>query len=209
MTGRVVALLLTSLALAACGSAQGAGTLVPTSSSGAAPDPGVSASAPAGLVAQADLAPCPASDPSVPARSDGLPDLVLPCLGEGPDVRLAGLRGTPLVLNLWASWCQPCRAELPLLAHLDATTPGVELLGVDVEDRPDRALSLLVDTGVHYPSVRDTGRTTQPSLRWVGLPMTVFATAEGVVTHVERAPITSQEQLDGLVSRYLGVSAGS
>lgn len=194
-----------ALLLAACGSAAGAGSRVPTESADSSVDPAVSASAPADLVAEAALEPCPASDPVVPARTDGLPDLTLPCLGEGPAVRLAGLRGTPTVVNLWASWCAPCRTELPFFASLDAGSTPVGVLGVDVEDPPAKALSLLVDAGVHYPSVRDTGRVTQPSLRWVGLPMTAFVDADGVVRHVERGPITSQEQLDGLVERYLGV----
>lgn len=209
MTGRRVAVVLgalgSALLLAACGSATGAGTLVPSTASATAVDPAVSATAPADLVAQAALAPCPASDPSVPAVTDGLPDLTLPCLGEGPAVRLAGLRGTPMVVNLWASWCAPCRTELPFFAALDAGSTPVEVLGVDVEDPPDKALSLLIDTGVHYPSVRDTGRDTQAPLRWVGLPMTVLVGADGVVRHVERAPITSQQQLDDLVETYLGV----
>ncbi|MFN8157707.1 MAG: TlpA disulfide reductase family protein [Candidatus Nanopelagicales bacterium] len=196
-----------ALLLAACGSAQGAGTLVPTTSGSASVDPAVTASAPADLVAKADLAPCPASDPSVAPVADGLPDLTLPCLGEGPAVRLAGLRGTPYVVNLWASWCKPCRAELPLFAALDTATDEVALLGIDVQDDPASALSLLTEAGVHYPSVRDTGAATRPSLRWSGLPMTLFVAADGVVQHVERAPITSQEQLDGLVKTYLGVTA--
>lgn len=210
MTSRTAALLAAAaLVLAACGSAQGAGSKVsepPTSSGTVVPG---GASAPADLVAEAALAPCPSSDPDVAPVPDGLPDLTLPCLGQGPAVRLAGLRGTPLVVNLWASWCKPCRAELPLLAQLDASTSAVQLLGIDVEDDASSAVSLLIDTGVHYPSVRDTGRATQPSLRWVGLPMTVLVGADGVVRHVERAPITSQEQLDALVQEYLGVTVTS
>ncbi len=140
---------------------------------------------------------------------DGLPDLTLPCLGAGPAVRLAGLRGTPYVVNLWASWCKPCRAELPLFAALDAATSEVALLGVDVEDDPASAVSLLVASGVHYPSVRDDARATRLPLRWTGLPMTLFVAADGVVQHVERAPITTQAQLDGLVQQYLGVQVAS
>jgi thiol-disulfide isomerase/thioredoxin len=183
--------------------------LVTSTASGSPADPAVSASAPADLVARAALAPCPASDPAVPAVADGLPDLTLPCLGVGPAVRLAGVRGKPTVVNVWASWCAPCRAELALLAALDTSTPGVDVLGIDVEDRPSAALSLLLDSGVHYPSVRDTGRDTQPALRWVGLPMTLFVDAAGHVTHVERAPLTSQSQLDDLVERHLGVRAAT
>jgi thiol-disulfide isomerase/thioredoxin len=155
------------------------------------------------LIAQADLAECPESDPAVPAREDGLPDITLSCLGDGPDVRLAGLRGTPTVVNLWASWCVPCREELPLFADL-AGTGGVRVVGISVQDDPSSGLSLLLDTDVHYASVVDADSATKPLLRWTGLPMTLFVDAEGRVTHVERGQIADAEQLGSLVAEHLG-----
>ncbi len=160
------------------------------------------------LIAQADLADCPASDPDVEARDDGLPDITLACLGDGPDVRLAGLRGEPTVINLWASWCEPCRDELPLFADL-AASGKVRVVGIAVQDDPSSSLSLLVDTDVHYASVVDADSATKPLLRWTGLPMTVFVDADGKVTHVERGQITDAAQLDSLVQQHLGVDASS
>jgi thiol-disulfide isomerase/thioredoxin len=158
-------------------------------------------------VAAAQLNDCPVTDPSVAAREDGLPDLTLACLGEGPGVRLAGLRGTPTVLNLWASWCEPCRDELPLLADLAAAGgSSLRVLGIDVQDDPASALSLLTDAGVHYPSVRDDAAATKAPLRWTGLPMTVFVDPDGVVTFTQRGPITDPDQLRSLVSAHLGVT---
>jgi thiol-disulfide isomerase/thioredoxin len=189
--------------LGACGG-QTAGERVPTSpSGGSGVDP--TATAPAEVVAAADLEPCPASDPAVPARADGLPDLVLDCLGEGPPVRLAGLRGRPLVVNLWASWCAPCREELPAFARL-AGTGAVEVLGIDVEDDPTAALTLLEEVGVRYPSVRDATSLTQAPLRWTGLPMTVFVDPEGAVVHTVRGPVPDEAELAALVREHLGVT---
>jgi thiol-disulfide isomerase/thioredoxin len=159
-------------------------------------------------VAAADLADCPATDPAVPARDDGMPDLTLPCLGEGPDVRLAGLRGTPTVINLWASWCAPCRDEMPLFADL-AATGKVRVLGISVQDDPGPSLSLLTDVDAHYASAQDYSGSTKAALRWVGLPMTIFVDADGVVTKVERGQITTAEQLEGMVSEALGVQVAS
>ena len=203
MIRSAVGVLAVSLLLAGCATAQGAGDRVTTSGSGD-PRPPVTGSAPPELVAAADLARCPASVP-VTARDDGLPTLRLPCLGDGPAVDLAGLRGTPTVVNLWASWCPPCRDELPLFEDLAGSTKGVRVLGVDVQDEPQAALALLTELGVHYPSVRDDDGVTQAPLRWSGLPMTVFVDAEGLVTHVERAPITGGDQLASLVRQHLGV----
>jgi thiol-disulfide isomerase/thioredoxin len=195
------------LALSACGSPEDAGGRV-TPSGGASVPVTTGEPAPADLVAAADLADCPSSDPDVPAREDGLPDLVLPCLGDGPDVRLAGLRGRPTVLNLWASWCEPCREELPLLADL-AATGSVRVLGVDVQDDPGAALSLLTDAGVRYASVRDDASATKAPLRWVGLPMTVFVDTDGVVVHERRGVITDADELAALVQEHLGVTVAS
>ena len=194
------------LLLAACGAGADAGTRVSTS---AAVDPAsVIPSGPASpdVIAAARLAHCPATDASVPVRADGLPDVTLPCLGTGPAVRLAGLRGTPTVLNLWASWCEPCRDELPLLAGLAESKSGVRVVGITVQNKPDQALSLLTDSGVHYASARDDDAATKAALHWSGLPMTMFVDAQGVVTYVERAPIVSGDQLRSLVALHLGVT---
>ncbi len=202
----VASVALACLSMSACSTpADAGGRVTPSGSSVTAGGPVESPSA--DLVASAALADCPASDPEVAARDDGLPDLTLPCLGDGPPVRLAGLRGTPTVLNLWASWCQPCRDELPLFGDLAGSgTPGLRVLGIAVQDSPSASLSLLVDTDVHYASVRDDSASTQLPLRWTGLPMTVFLDADGVVTHTERGAITSGEQLRTLVLDHLGVT---
>ncbi len=69
--------------------------------------------------------------------SDGLPALTLPCLGPGPDVWLDRLTGRPTLVNLWATWCGPCREEMPLLqaAH-GRHGEQIRFLGVDVQDDP-------------------------------------------------------------------------
>lgn len=201
---RAAALLLVGVALAACSTPQSAGGRVTPSAGGVVSGPMDPASPE--LVAEADLAECPVTDPDVEAREDGLPDLTLPCLGEGPDVRLAGLRGTPTVINLWASWCEPCRDELPLFADL-AGAGEVRVLGIAVQDDPSAGLALLIEADVHYASVTDYDSVTKPELRWTGLPMTVFVDADGVVTHVERGQIQDAAQLDALVSEHLGVGA--
>jgi thiol-disulfide isomerase/thioredoxin len=195
------------LLLAGCGAAEGAGDRVSGSAS-SAPRPAVTGSAPADLVASADLVPCPPSQQADP-RDDGLPSLTLPCLGDGPAVDLAGLRGAPTVVNVWASWCPPCRDELPVFEDLATSTTGVRVVGVDVQDEPAAALSLLTELGVHYASVRDDDGVTQAPLRWSGLPMTLFVDRDGRVTHVERAPITSAQQMQRLVEQHLGVDVAA
>lgn len=151
--------------------------------------------------AAAGIAPCPhaTADP-VPG---GLPDVSLPCLGGGPDVALGGLRG-PLVVNLWAQWCEPCRHELPHFARLDRA--GVDVLGIDFADtQPSAALALADESGVGYASVADTDGALRAPLRVAGLPTTLFVDADGRVTQVLAQEFDTYEELAAAVETHLGV----
>jgi thiol-disulfide isomerase/thioredoxin len=189
-----------SLVLSACTSA---GSSTPVSDTTARSTP-----PPAHVVA----APCPSSVAGAAEVSGGLPDVTLACLdpGTGPStVRLAGLRGRPLVLNIWGSWCGPCRSEMPLLAAA-ARTGGarVRFLGVDAEDDDASARSFAAATGVPYNSVVDPEGTTKATLRWAGLPVTVFYAPDGREVGRHIGQIKDRTQLDALVRTYLGVDLG-
>jgi cytochrome c biogenesis protein CcmG/thiol:disulfide interchange protein DsbE len=149
---------------------------------------------------------CP-STPSKPPVSNGLPDVSLPCLGSGPDIRLADLRG-PLVVNVWAQWCGPCREEAPYLAELLKKADGkVQLLGIDYADpRPELAVRFAVEQKWDYPHVVDSEKATQQPLKIGGPPLTAFVDKEGAVVYVHHGVLTSQQQLDQLVKDKLGVS---
>jgi thiol-disulfide isomerase/thioredoxin len=173
------------------------------------PEP--SASAPTTVTtaapALAGVPACPPSDPQVPARGDGLPDLTLPCLTQGPDVRLAGLRGTPTVVNVWASWCPPCREELGYLADLQSRARGdLRVLGIDLLDRPEAARAAIEDFGVNFPSVEDADGEVRGALNVQAPPVTFFVEADGRIAFTKVGQIRSQAELDALVRKHLGVS---
>ncbi len=158
-------------------------------------------------VAGADrLKPCP-STPSRPPVTNGLPDVSLPCLGDGPDIRLADLRG-PLIINVWAQWCGPCREEAPFLAALVKKAGGkVQLLGIDYADpRPELAVKFATEHQLAYPHLVDADKTTQQALKIGGPPLTAFVDKTGAIVHVHRGVFTSQDQLDQLVKDKLGVT---
>jgi thiol-disulfide isomerase/thioredoxin len=161
----------------------------------------------AATLARARLAPCPAST-SAAAVPGGLPALTLPCLGAGPAVNLAGLRGTALVVTLWAQYCGPCRDELPLFAQAAARAgERVRFLGIDLlEPRPDAAVGLLADSGVHFPSVRDDTGATRASLKWVGPPTTVFVRPDGTIAWTQIGQVPDLPTLLSLISTHLGVA---
>jgi cytochrome c biogenesis protein CcmG, thiol:disulfide interchange protein DsbE len=93
---------------------------------------------------------------------------------------LTQLRGTPVVVNVWASWCAPCKAEAPLL-HDAAARYGrqVQFLGVDILDSRDGGRSFIADHGIGYPSVFDPPGAIRDSLGMIGQPVTVFYDANG------------------------------
>lgn len=152
----------------------------------------------------AGIANCPDTDAPDAGAIHPLPEMTLPCLGGGRDVDLAGIRG-PAVINVWASWCGPCRKELPLIAQLH-DTGKVDVLGVDIEDpQPGTALELAADSGVTYPSVADPAGETKAPLGIAGVPQTVFVDADGSVVATKRGEYTSYDSLASDVREHLGV----
>lgn len=199
LSGLVAAAAVGALLVAGCGD-DGAGVRVSPSTTSRPTSAGPLTSTPPGAET---LARCPRST-SEPAPDGGLPDVTLQCLGEGPDVLMAGLRGRPRLVNVWASWCLPCRSEMPLLQ--DAYERGVDVLGVDAEDLPASAGALVAELGVRYPSVFDPGNEFGSGMGITSKPITVFVDADGVVVHTQIGGFDSAEQLRALVAEYLGVT---
>ncbi len=95
---------------------------------------------------------------------------------------LTQLHGTPVVVNIWASWCGPCKAESPLLREASRTYGDrVQFLGVDILDTLGGARTFLADEGVTYPSVFDPPGAIRDELGMIGQPATVFYDANGAV----------------------------
>jgi thiol-disulfide isomerase/thioredoxin len=149
--------------------------------------------------------PCPELAPR--AGASDLPDLTLPCLGAGPAVDLADLRGTPTVLNVWAAWCTICADEMPVLADgVRRAGDRVRFFGVHYKAPAGFGRQSAADFGVAFPSVQDTdGDKTTLALRVGGPPQTLFFTADGRLAGRHPGAIRSAAELDRLVDRYLGV----
>jgi thiol-disulfide isomerase/thioredoxin len=170
---------------------------------GAAPAPAAATDADlAPLRVAAGLAPCPA--PSGGRAAGPLAEVAVPCLGAPGPVDLgAAFAGRPALLNVWASWCQPCREELPALAAYAARPEAVPVLAVDVRDDPRSALALLRELGVTLPSVTDPDGVLRAALAIPpALPVSYVVRADGTVVRVDPpTPFRSADEVAAAVER--------
>jgi thiol-disulfide isomerase/thioredoxin len=173
-----------------------------TSAAGRDDDPRASAA----TTSVSHLTPCP---PQPDRAADGpavLPALAFDCPGGG-SLDLGRAPGVPTVVNLWGSWCGPCRKELPLLQELaDAAGNRVRVVGVISKDGLPQADSFAGDAGVTFPSAFDGEGELMAGLGLNVLPYSYFLDADGALTYTQVGPVTSVEELRGLVAEHLGVT---
>jgi cytochrome c biogenesis protein CcmG, thiol:disulfide interchange protein DsbE len=156
----------------------------------------------------AGIADCPRSDSDVAAVPSGLPDVVLPCLGGGREVRLAGLRGKPMMINVWAQWCGPCREEAPYLAEVAAAdNSDLMIVGIDHADpRPDLAIEFAQLSTWTYPQLADPDVVLRAALQITGPPQTFFIRPDGTIAYRHAGPFSSAKEIRDLAQKYLGVT---
>lgn len=122
------------------------------------------------------------------------------------EARLHALRGTPVVVNVWASWCVPCRAEFPLFQVASVRLGRrVAFLGVDTRDNAPDARGFLSNFPVSYPSFQDPSGDIARSLAPTeGVPATVFLDPAGRVTYFHQGAYRSERDLVRDIFRYAG-----
>ncbi|MGY1820737.1 TlpA family protein disulfide reductase [Geodermatophilus sp. SYSU D00079] len=187
--GRVAAGALLLLGLAGCG--------------GGTPDAGAAPSAAPAV--ENTTAACPAQPEEPATGGEVLADVTVDCLGGG-QLALGRAQGVPTVVNLWASWCGPCREELPVVQQLaDAAGDRLRVVGLVSQDTPANGLAFAADAGVTMPTGVDADGDLAIEQGLRGLPYTYLLRADGSIAHLQLRPVTSLEELEGLVAEHLGV----
>lgn len=205
MIRRKIAALAGALLLTACGVGG------PADDPGPLPDESVPTSSPSpDLAAQkkaAGIKDCPPSDYAVPVTRSGLPSVILSCLGGGREVRLAGLRGQPMMINVWAQWCGPCREEAPYISEVaTANRSKLIILGIDYNDpRPELAIEFAQLSDWTYPQLVDQDTALRVPLQIIGPPQTFFVRADGTIAYRHTGPFTSAEQIRSQAREHLGI----
>jgi cytochrome c biogenesis protein CcmG, thiol:disulfide interchange protein DsbE len=119
---------------------------------------------------------------------------------EGKSIGLATFRGKPLVMNFFASWCDPCRDEMPLVNELAVrgVKDGFSVLGIAVEDTRAAVTEYAKETKLGFPIALDLNSTVKRAYRIFGPPATFFIDGQGIIRDVVLGPITLERAREAL-----------
>jgi thiol-disulfide isomerase/thioredoxin len=129
----------------------------------------------------------------------------LECLGGGSAISADSIKG-PAVINVWGTWCEPCKQELPHLAHFLAKYGDqVDVVGIAVEEKNQKSVRKFVErNGISWPILYDATGATRAEFG-MGVPVTWFVDASGTVVHKKFGPFRSTEEIELAAIKYLGV----
>ena len=131
---------------------------------------------------------------------------LLPGGVDALEERLAELEGTPVVINKWASWCGPCRAEFPAFQEV-ATERGKEIafLGMNADDAEQAARDFLAEYPIPFPSYLDPDEKIARAIKApANYPITVFVDEKGETAFIHQGPYETEQDLLADIERYLG-----
>jgi cytochrome c biogenesis protein CcmG/thiol:disulfide interchange protein DsbE len=127
------------------------------------------------------------------------PPFALKAVGTGETIDLESLRGKPVIVNFWATWCGPCYEEHPTLVANARNLPNVQFIGVVFNDTDDKILRFLAERGSAYPTLLDTNGKTAIAYGVGGVPETYFINAAGTVVAKFEGPLSTETIQENLI----------
>jgi len=123
------------------------------------------------------------------------PDFTLKS-NNGSNIKLSELRGDVVMINFWASWCGPCRQEMPLLDKINDRYKdlGFTLLGINVEEEPDRARAMLKDIPVNFPILFDNQNKVSQQYNLIAMPSSIFIDRDGNIRYFHAGYLPGDEK---------------
>ncbi|HEX6352349.1 TlpA disulfide reductase family protein [Actinophytocola sp.] len=126
----------------------------------------------------------PACEPGGQGPAD-LRGITAECLADGRPLDVATALSGPVLVNMWATWCEPCKTELPILAEYAKEPGAIKVVTLGVESRSADALELLTALHVKLPALLDEDGLTRKKLRGVALPASYLVKADGTITLIK------------------------
>lgn len=132
---------------------------------------------------------------------DPVPDRQLPALDSDRQASIRDYRGRWVLVNLWASWCDPCREEAPELERFwrRFRDRGVTVLGIDVQDNSEDALAFVREYGLTYPQLRSVGDERSDAFGSIGVPENFLVDPRGHLALIERGPVDESFLMEQVV----------
>ena len=129
----------------------------------------------------------------------------LQCLGGGSAISADSIRG-PALINVWGTWCEPCKQELPHLAHFSAKySDQVDVVGIAVEEKNMESVRKFIQShGISWPILYDATGATRGKFG-MGVPVTWLVDESGAVVYKKYGPFKSTEEIELAAIKYLGV----
>ena len=133
--------------------------------------------------------------------ASNVPDLniEIPCIDGKISVLLSQIKG-PALINVWASWCEPCREEIPIFNKLYRLNAGkIQIIGIDVEEKnKEVGIKFALEMGMNWPQLFDNKRKTVP-IFGTGIPVTLFIDKEGNIVYKKIGSIDNFPEITSLI----------
>jgi cytochrome c biogenesis protein CcmG/thiol:disulfide interchange protein DsbE len=126
---------------------------------------------------------------------------------DGQPVSLGSLEGHPILLNFWATWCGPCRHEIPFLQDL-ATDPawlgrGLEMVAVDIQESQGDVRQFMEANGMTYRVLLDSKARVAELYNIRGIPTTVFIDKDGIIQYIKVGTFTSKQEIEEIIEQTI------